>query len=50
MRNVLIIGAGAAGMAAALFAARGGAAVTGRFCVIGSQIREQALKELFKIG
>ena len=29
---------------------RGGAGVTGRFCVIGSQIREQALKELFKIG
>ncbi len=29
---------------------RGAAAVTGRFCVIGSQIREQALKELFKIG
>ena len=29
---------------------RGSAAVTGRFCVIGSQIREQALKELFKIG
>ena len=28
MRNVLVIGAGAAGMAAALFAARGGAAVT----------------------
>ena len=26
---------------------RGGAAVTGRFCVIGSHIREDALKELF---
>lgn len=29
---------------------RGRAAVTGRFCVIGSHIREGALKELFKIG
>ena len=29
---------------------RGAAAVTGRFCVIGSHIREEALKELFKIG
>ena len=29
---------------------RGSAAVTGRFCVIGSHIREEALKELFKIG
>ena len=28
---------------------RGGAAVTGRFCVIGSKITEQALKELFKV-
>ena len=28
---------------------RGGAAVTGRFCVIGSKINEQALKELFSI-
>ena len=28
---------------------RGGAAVTGRFCVIGSKINEQALKELFNI-
>ena len=28
---------------------RGGAAVTGRFCVIGSKINEQALKELFKV-
>jgi len=28
---------------------RGGAAVTGRFCVIGSHINEQALKELFTI-
>lgn len=27
---------------------RGGAAVTGRFCVIGSKLNEQALKELFK--
>ena len=26
---------------------RGAAAVTGRFCVIGSHIREDALKELF---
>ena len=26
---------------------RGGAAVTGRFCVIGSKLNEQALKELF---
>ena len=29
---------------------RGSAAVTGRFCVIGSRINEKALKELFKIG
>ena len=29
---------------------RGSAAVTGRFCVIGSHINEEALKELFKIG
>ena len=29
---------------------RGRAAVTGRFCVIGSHIQEEALKELFKIG
>jgi len=29
---------------------RGAAAVTGRFCVIGSKINEQALKELFNIG
>ena len=29
---------------------RGAAAVTGRFCVIGSHIRESALKELFHIG
>ena len=28
---------------------RGSAAVTGRFCVIGSKINEQALKELFNI-
>ena len=28
---------------------RGGAAVTGRFCVIGSKINEQALKELFQV-
>ena len=28
---------------------RGGAAVTGRFCVIGSKLHEQALKELFKV-
>ena len=28
---------------------RGGAAVTGRFCVIGSKINEAALKELFKV-
>ncbi len=29
---------------------RGGAAVTGRFCVIGSKINEQALKELFHVA
>ena len=29
---------------------RGSAAVTGRFCVIGAEIKESALKELFKIG
>ena len=29
---------------------RGGAEVTGRFCVIGSKLREDALKELFNIG
>ena len=28
---------------------RGAAQVTGRFCVIGSKINEQALKELFTI-
>ena len=28
---------------------RGGAAVTGRFCVIGSKLNEKALKELFNI-
>ena len=28
---------------------RGGAAVTGRVCVIGSKINEQAIKELFGI-
>lgn len=27
---------------------RGGVAVTGRFCVIGSKLNEQALKELFE--
>ena len=29
---------------------RGSPAVTGRFCVIGSHIREDALKELFNIA
>ena len=29
---------------------RGGAQVTGRFCVIGSGLKESALKELFNIG
>lgn len=29
---------------------RGGAQVTGRVCVIGSQLNEAALKELFRIG
>ena len=29
---------------------RGNAAVTGRFCVIGSKLNESALKELFEIG
>ena len=28
----------------------GGAAVTGRICVIGSAIKEQAIRELFGIG
>ena len=28
---------------------RGGAAVTGRLCVIGSKLNEEALKELFQI-
>ena len=28
---------------------RGSAAVTGRFCVIGSKINEKALKELFDV-
>ncbi|MCR5664740.1 MAG: GTP-binding protein [Oscillospiraceae bacterium] len=28
---------------------RGGAAVTGRFCVIGSKLNEKALKELFQV-
>ena len=29
---------------------RGQAAVTGRFCVIGAKIKEDALKELFNLG
>ena len=29
---------------------RGAAAVTGRFCVIGSKLNETALKELFNLG
>ena len=29
---------------------RGAAELTGRFCVIGAKLKEQALKELFKIG
>ena len=29
---------------------RGAAAVTGRFCIIGARIKEDALKELFSIG
>ena len=29
---------------------RGTASVTGRICVIGAEIRESALKELFRIG
>ena len=29
---------------------RGNAAVTGRFCVIGSKLKEASLKELFNIG
>ena len=29
---------------------RGAAAVTGRFCVIGSKLNEGALKELFNLG
>ena len=29
---------------------RGQAAVTGRFCVIGSKLNETALKELFNLG
>ena len=29
---------------------RGAAAVTGRFCVIGSKLNESALKELFDLG
>ncbi len=29
---------------------RGSAAVTGRFCVIGSKMNEKALKELFNVG
>ena len=29
---------------------RGSAAVTGRFCVIGSKLKEASLKELFNIG
>ena len=28
---------------------RGSAAVTGRFCVIGSKLNEKALKELFEV-
>ena len=28
---------------------RGNAAVTGRFCVIGSKLNERALKELFEV-
>ena len=29
---------------------RGNAAVTGRFCVIGSKLNEKELKELFNLG
>ena len=29
---------------------RGAPAVTGRFCVIGAKIKEDALKELFSLG
>ena len=29
---------------------RGAPAVTGRFCVIGSALKEDALKELFNVG
>ena len=29
---------------------RGGAQVTGRICVIGSKLNEDALKELFRLG
>ena len=29
---------------------RGGASVTGRICVIGSKLCEDALKELFRLG
>ena len=29
---------------------RGSAAVTGRFCVIGSKLNEKELKELFNLG
>ena len=29
---------------------RGAPAVTGRFCVIGAKIKEDALKELFNLG
>ena len=29
---------------------RGGASVTGRICVIGSQLNEDALKEMFCLG
>ena len=29
---------------------RGAAELTGRFCVIGAKLKEQALKELFRLG
>ena len=29
---------------------RGGAQVTGRLCVIGAELKEDALKELFRLG